>query len=58
MTVLSHYTGGANGWGTLVSVCADCGEIVAEYECDENGVPTVAIFDDSDTHTCPEFEED
>lgn len=52
MTTLSHYTGGNAGWGTMVSVCADCGAVVAEYECDENGIPTEAIFDDTDSHEC------
>ncbi len=53
---LSQYTGGTSGWGTMISKCADCGAIVAEYECDDNGVPTVAIFDDIDSHVCNEGE--
>lgn len=52
MDTLSHYTGGADGWGDLVSVCADCGETVARYACDGDGNPVDAIFDDTDTHEC------
>jgi len=49
---LSYYTGGIHGWGTMISKCDTCGEIVAEYECDEEGRPTEAIFDECDTHRC------
>lgn len=52
MDTLSHYTGGADGWGDLVSVCADCGETVARYACDGDGNPVDVIFDDTDTHEC------
>ena len=54
--IKSHYTGGNSGWGTLVSECTNCGEIVAEYECDALGIPVKVIFDQSDTHQCPEDE--
>lgn len=53
----ARYTGGNNGWGTLVYECADCGEVVAEYYCDENGIPTEAIFDYTDEHEC-EYDEE
>lgn len=56
MMTVSRYVGGNNGWGTMVYECAICGEVVAEYECDENGVPTVAIFDYSEEHICEEEE--
>lgn len=52
MFTLSHYTGGNAGWGTMVHTCPDCGATVAEYECDEDGIPTRCIFDDTDTHEC------
>ena len=55
-TILSYYTGGVNGWGTMIMKCATCGEIVAEYECDDMGVPTEPIFDNIDTHICEEDE--
>lgn len=54
---LSHYTGGIHGWGTMVSECALCGEVVSEYTCDEDGFPMDAIFDDEETHRCPSEEE-
>lgn len=41
----------------MIYTCADCGEIVAEYECDEYGVPVEAIFDDADIHLCNEPDE-
>jgi predicted RNA-binding Zn-ribbon protein involved in translation (DUF1610 family) len=56
-TTLSQYTGGNSGYGTMISRCSICGEIVAEYECDENGIPTDAIFDNTDTHMCEEVVE-
>jgi hypothetical protein len=49
---LAHYTGGIRGWGTMVYECQDCHEEVAEYETDENGVPTNCIYDESETHRC------
>ena len=48
----SEYTGGIHGWGTMLCKCANCGEIVAEYECDENGRPIKAIFNHEDEHEC------
>ena len=48
----AEYTGGNTGWGTMIYHCPDCGEVVAEWECDENGIPTKAIFDDSEAHEC------
>ena len=50
----SRYTGGNNGWGTMEISCAFCGEIIAEYECDEDGLPTEPIFDISENHICVE----
>ena len=52
IATLSEYTGGNAGWGTMVSRCAICGEVVAEYNCDEQGLPTTAIFDDCESHQC------
>lgn len=52
MNTLSHYTGGNSGWGTMVCTCADCGAVVAEYECDEDGIPMETIFDCADSHQC------
>ena len=52
MTTLSEYTGGKSGWGTMVSRCSICGEIVAEYECDEDGIPRVALYDNTGSHEC------
>jgi hypothetical protein len=57
MTTLSSYTGGNSGWGTMISKCATCGEIVAEYYCDEDGRPTEPIFDNTEKHVC-ELEEE
>lgn len=48
----AHYTGGCNGWGTLVYKCSICGEEVAEFECDEKGLPVNALFDFSANHIC------
>ena len=53
--LLSEYTGGASGWGTMISRCADCGEIVCEYECDEDGIPTISVFDNTESHQCEEY---
>ena len=50
---LSEYTGGNGGWGTMISRCEWCGEIVSEYETDSEGHCTVPIFDDSENHRCP-----
>lgn len=50
--IMSYYTGGANSWGTLVYTCPICGEIIAEYNTDADGVPTSPIFDNSDDHEC------
>lgn len=50
----SEYTGGKDGWGHMITRCAFCGEIVAEYECDENGIPTTCVFDFADKHICEE----
>jgi hypothetical protein len=50
--MLSHYTGGVHGWGTMVTECEHCHEIVAEYECDDVGRPIRAIFDRSEEHVC------
>ena len=36
----------------MVSRCAECGEIVAEYYCNEDGIPTDSIFDNTSTHEC------
>lgn len=52
MMTISHYTGGNSGWGTMVCECADCREVVAEYETDELGRPTTAIFDNTNVHEC------
>ena len=49
----SHYTGGNNGWGTLVYECDLCGAPVAEFNVDENGIPTDPIFDYTDDPVCP-----
>lgn len=38
--------------GTLVYPCPICGEIIAEYNTDADGVPTSPIFDNSDDHEC------
>lgn len=50
--ILSEYTGGNGGWGTMISRCADCGEVVSEYECDLDGIPTGEIFDVWANHVC------
>ena len=52
MLLKSRYTGGNSGWGTLVYECADCGEIVAEYECNTLGIQVKPIFDHTGTHQC------
>lgn len=54
--MLSQYTGGINGWGTMICRCPDCGEIIAEFECDEQGRIVQAVFDDSDSHECEDRE--
>jgi hypothetical protein len=38
----------------MILECADCHEVVAEYNCDENGVPTDAVFDYTADHECPD----
>lgn len=38
----------------MVTYCAICGELVAEYECNEEGIPTKCIFDEADEHVCEE----
>lgn len=55
--MLSEYTGVSKGWGTMITRCSVCGEVIAEYECDENGIPTKPIFDYTDSHVCEEVEE-
>lgn len=51
----SKYTGrGCHDWGTMIFRCKVCGELVAEYDCDEDGVPTDVIFDNIDEHGCDE----
>lgn len=52
--ILSEYTGGITGWGTIVSRCAECGEVVLEQECDEVGIPTKTIWDTTEEHVCPD----
>lgn len=32
--------------------CDKCGEIVAEYVCNESGIPCVVVFDDREDHIC------
>lgn len=32
--------------------CESCGAIVAEYVCNESGIPCVVAFDDSEDHIC------
>ncbi len=54
MAYLSQYTGGTKGWGTMITRCPDCGEVVAEYNCDDKGIPTDTIFDNCDEHICEE----
>ena len=54
----SEYTGGIAGWGTMISHCSWCGQVVSEYETDEEGRCTVPIFDDSEGHRCPDEEEE
>ena len=51
-TTLSQYTGRNNGWGTMQSFCSICGEIVAEYECDEDGRPIRCLFNNIERHVC------
>lgn len=46
MPVLSYYEG-----NHMISRCAFCGELVAEYICDKDGIPVETIYDDSD-HEC------
>jgi len=53
MGILSEYTGGIGGWGTMISRCAWCGEIVSEYETDSEGRCTIPIFDCVEGHRCP-----
>lgn len=53
-STISHYTGGNAGWGTMVCECTVCGEVVAEYECDDLGRITKAIFNYEDDHDCEE----
>lgn len=45
MGVTATYTGGIHGWGTMLYRCEFCGRELAEYEVDEAGKPTEAIFD-------------
>lgn len=52
LQTLSEYTGGSKGWGTMICRCACCGEIVSEYLCDEDGIPTDALYDESEEHIC------
>jgi hypothetical protein len=32
--------------------CEICGEIVAEYICNDSGIPCIVAFDDSEDHIC------
>lgn len=32
--------------------CDKCREIVAEYVCNESGIPCVVVFDDREDHIC------
>lgn len=54
-----NYTGGSNKWGTMIRRCDFCGEIISEYECDEDGGIINTIFDD-DNHICEDdyYEDD
>ena len=54
----TQYTGGNNGWGQMVLRCVLCDEVVAVYECDENGIRTNCIFDYADEHICEEEQEE
>lgn len=44
------YDGGNNGWGNMITQC-DCGCIVCEQECDENGIPVKTLYDWSEEHS-------
>ena len=50
-STLAHYTGG-KGWGTMVYCCDICGEEVAEYLCDKDGIPTKMLYDNCESHEC------
>lgn len=52
----AEYTGGNSGWGDMIYRCAECGEIIARYECDKDGLPQKVVFDNEETHRCPEEE--
>ena len=52
--MLARYTGGNTGWGTLVYTCEICGEDIAEYEVDEYGRPVKALWDETESHVCPD----
>lgn len=32
--------------------CDQCGEVVAEYICNESGVPCIVAYDDRENHIC------
>lgn len=54
MELKAAYTGGAAGWGTLLYRCERCGQRIAEYECDSDGLPTNCLYDKEAEHVCPE----
>ena len=58
MATYSRYTGGNSGWGTLAIFCTDCDTMIAEYECDQDGIPTTLIWSEEDTHVCPNQEQE
>lgn len=37
-------------------VCDKCGEVVAEYICNESGVPCIVAYDDREKHICTKEE--
>ena len=49
---ISEYTGGVSGWGDMIYRCSECGEIIARYECDKDGIPIKCIFDNEKEHIC------
>ena len=37
-------------------ICDKCGEVVAEYICNESGVPCIVAYDDRENHICTKEE--
>lgn len=52
MLLKSYYTGGNSGWGNMITVCAECGAILMEQTCDEDGIPVEVLYDYTKDHEC------